>query len=158
VGLFDSQNLPKKRTALGRFKHENAALVVNLDGRVVIYMGDDSRGQYLYRFVSKHCFRPGDQKMNCELLAEGTFYVARFDAPGDALGGTGRWLPLRHGEGSLIAPMFSDQAEVLVFARQAAKLAGATTMDRPEWVAIHPDGKSVYCSLTNNRYRGVKHG
>ena len=158
VDPFDPQSSPRKRTALGRFKHENAALVVNRDGRVVIYMGDDTHGQYLYRFVSRHCFCPGDQRMNCELLAEGTLYVAKFDAPGDLPRGTGRWLPLRHGEGPLVAPKFRDQAEILVFARQAARLVGATTMDRPEWVAIHPDGKSVYCSLTNNRHRGVKAG
>jgi len=47
---FDPNSTPKKRTALGRFKHENAEVVINPDGRVVIYMGDDERGEFLYRY------------------------------------------------------------------------------------------------------------
>ena len=44
---------PKKLTALGRFKHENAELVISTSGRVIVYMGDDERGEFLYKFVSK---------------------------------------------------------------------------------------------------------
>ena len=42
----------KKLTALGRFKHENAEVVIANNGKVVVYMGDDERGDYLYRYVS----------------------------------------------------------------------------------------------------------
>ena len=45
-------SVPRKLTSLGRFKHENAELVINKDNRVVIYMGDDERGEFLYKFIS----------------------------------------------------------------------------------------------------------
>ena len=49
---------------------------------------------------------------------------------------------------------FSSQAEILVNARAAADRAGATKMDRPEWIAVHPRTGEVYCTLTNNTQRG----
>ena len=84
------------------------------------------------------------------LLDDGTLYVARFDE-----NGRGQWLPLRHGEGGLDGGAgFADQGEVLVHARQAADTVKATPMDRPEWIAVHPQTGEVYCSLTNNSRRG----
>ncbi|NVJ58249.1 MAG: PhoX family phosphatase [Vibrionaceae bacterium] len=149
--------MPLKRTALGRFKHENAAVVVNDDGHVVVYLGDDERGEHLYKFVSKHKYKPGNDKANRDLLEEGTLYVAKFDMDDKELKGNGEWIELTYGKNGLTKENgFNDQAEVMIFARRAATQVGATTMDRPEWVAVHPDNKHVFCTLTNNKNRGVK--
>lgn len=148
---------PLKRTALGRFKHENAAVVVNDDGHVVVYLGDDERGEHLYKFVSKNKYQAGNDKANRDLLEEGTLYVAKFDMEDKDLKGKGEWIELTYGKNGLTKENgFNDQAEVMIFARQAATQVGATTMDRPEWVAVHPDNKHVFCTLTNNKHRGVK--
>ncbi|MEI4944274.1 PhoX family phosphatase [Aeromonas caviae] len=153
----DPASTPKKRTALGRFKHENAAFTVNQDGRAVVYLGDDERGEHIYRFVSKNKVAPGNDPANRDLLDEGTLYVARFEAREGELKGTGQWLPLVHGQHGLTRENgFADQGEVLIFAREAATRLGATTMDRPEWVAVHPHRAEVYCTLTNNKNRGLK--
>lgn len=146
---------PKKRTALGRFKHENAALTINKDGHVVVYLGDDQRGEHLYKFISKNRYNSDNQDANRDLLEEGTLYVARFSSASGKVSGRGEWIELTHGKNGLTAANgFKDQAEVLVFARRAATQVGATTMDRPEWVAVHPSGKQVFCTLTNNKNRG----
>lgn len=156
IDPMDPKSTPKKRTALGRFKHENAALHINKDGHVVVYLGDDERGEFLYKFVSEGKYDPNN-KANGELLAEGTLYVAKFNAAEGALEGRGQWIELNHGKNGLTAANgFADQADVLVHARRAATHVGATTMDRPEWVAVHPSGKSAFCTLTNNKNRGVK--
>lgn len=149
------------RTALGRFAHENAALTINADDHVVVYMGDDSRGEHIYRFVSRSRIDPQNDPQNDAhnptLLVEGTLFAAHFDAEPGELQGTGRWLALLHGHNGLTADVgFADQAEVLIHARLATTRAGATTMDRPEWIAVQPNPSNVYCSLTNNSNRGVQ--
>ncbi|MUK26968.1 PhoX family protein [Aliivibrio fischeri] len=155
----DPTSTPLKRTALGRFKHENAALVINDDGHVVVYLGDDERGEHLYKFVSKDKYQEGNNVANRNLLEEGTLYVAKFAMKDDKLEGDGQWLELTYGKNGLTKENgFNSQAEVMIFARRAATQVGATTMDRPEWVAVHPDKKHVFCTLTNNKYRGVKEG
>jgi uncharacterized protein len=146
---------PIKRTALGRFKHENAALVINNDGHVVVYLGDDERGEHLYKFVTKNKYQAGNDAANRDLLDEGTLYVAKFSMDQDKLEGDGEWLELTYGKNGLTKENgFNNQAEVVIFARRAATVVGATTMDRPEWVAVHPDNKHVFCTLTNNKNRG----
>ncbi len=140
----DPNSTPKKRTALGRFKHENAEVVVNGDGRIVVYMGDDERGEFLYRFISSGVYAEGAD--NSDLLADGQLYVAKIHPDG-----TGQWLELTPETTGL-----SSQAEVVINARMAASAVGATTMDRPEWVAANPKKAEVYVALTNNKNRGIK--
>jgi hypothetical protein len=118
-------------------------------------MGDDSKGEHLYRFVSKHKYKKGNDQHNRKLLEDGTLYVARFDGGVTDLKGKGTWIELTHGKNGLTPENgFADQGEVLIHTRLAATAVGATTMDRPEWVAVNPDNKSVYCTLTNNSKRG----
>ena len=157
IDPMDPTSTPKKRTALGRFKHENAAVTVADDGHVVVYLGDDERGEHIYKFVSKNRYNRNNQEANSDLLEEGTLYAARFNAKQGELEGSGLWLELAHGKNGLtIENGFADQATIMIYARQAATLAGATTMDRPEWIAIHPNDQSVFCTLTNNKSRGHK--
>jgi secreted PhoX family phosphatase len=153
---MDPDSTPVKRTALGRAAHEGAWVAVTKAGRAVVYSGEDAAFEYLYKFVSRDPIAParGGLSMaqaNASLLDHGTLHVARFDADG-----SGRWLPLVHGQGPLTAANgFADAGEVMIKARQAADLLGATPMDRPEWLAIDPRSSTVYCTLTNNTARGA---
>ncbi|MEX2614506.1 MAG: PhoX family phosphatase [Alphaproteobacteria bacterium] len=157
IDPMNPDSTPKKRTALGRFKHENAEVTIAADGRVVVYSGDDERGEHLYRFVSKNRYVPGNDAANASLLEDGTLYVAKFGYVGTDMSGRGEWIELTHGRNGLTAENgFSSQAEVLIHTRMAATTVGATTMDRPEWVAVHPTQAEAYCALTNNSARGVK--
>jgi len=139
----DPTSTPKKRTALGRFKHENAECVINQDGRLVIYMGDDERGEFLYRYVSDGVFSPGVD--TDDLMENGTLYAAKFHDSG-----AGEWLALTPETTGMSA------AEICIHTRIAASSVGATTMDRPEWVAANPTKAEVYCALTNNKNRSIK--
>lgn len=151
IDPFNPSSVPVKRTALGRAAHEGATVATTREGRAVVYMGEDARFEYITKFVSRDTIRPGGAAANAELLDHGTLYVARFDADG-----RGRWLPLVHGQGPLTAANgFADAGELMVKTRQACDLLGATKMDRPEWIAVDPQGW-VYCTLTNNSSRGGK--
>ncbi len=155
VDPMDPTSTPVKRSALGRAAHEGAWVAVTKSGRAVVYSGEDAAFEYIYKFVSRDAIRPARTgvsaaKANADLLDHGTLYVARFDRDG-----RGRWLPLVHGSGPLTAANgFADQGEVLIKARQASDLLGATKMDRPEWLAIDERSGWVYCTLTNNSRRG----
>ncbi|MEJ1091777.1 PhoX family phosphatase [Microbacterium istanbulense] len=166
---IDPQNAsstPRKHTAMGRFKHEGANIHVASDGRVVAYMGDDERGDYLYKFVSKNRMS-GSRKKNLTLLSEGDLFVAKFsgDSPASeitgtgalpsdgAFDGTGEWIPLTRGGKSAVAGFTTE--EVLVYTRLAADAVGATKMDRPEDVEPNPVTGKIYVALTNNSRRTV---
>ncbi|MCA0941808.1 PhoX family phosphatase [Salipiger pacificus] len=137
----DPQSTPVKHSALGRFKHENAEMVRAADGRIVVYMGDDERGEFMYKFVSNGTWAEGQPTDG--LLSDGTLYVAKFNDDQ-----TGEWLPL--------TPETTGMSleEILVFSRMAGSKVGATTMDRPEWIAANPLRVEAYCALTNNSKRG----
>ncbi|MBU3694743.1 MAG: PhoX family phosphatase [Rhodocyclaceae bacterium] len=159
VDPHDVNAPPVKRTALGRFKHESATVKLARDGRVVVYSGDDQKGEYIYKFVSRDLY---DARLKVgrahwgRLLDEGTLHVARIRDDG-VWYGDGEWVPLVWGQNGLTPEKgFADQAAVLVHARMAADAVGATPMDRPEWIAAHPSSGEVYVSLTNNSERGKK--
>lgn len=147
IDPFDGTKKPVKRTALGRFKHEAIAIAEAPSGQIAAYMGDDQRFDYCYKFVSdlawEHAIEAG-----LSPLDEGKLYVARFNDDG-----TGEWLELTM-DNPLLAARFTDQAELLIYARVAADILGATPMDRPEWTTIGKDGE-VYWTLTNNSRRTV---
>ena len=167
----DPDFVPRKRTALGRMKHEGAETTLSADGRPVAYLGDDERFEYAYKFVSRRRMRRDDtrqaRRYNLSLLNDGTLYVARFNGdspPGQITGdgtlpsdgefdGTGEWVPLVAGRQSLVPGMTA--AEVLINTRAAADTVGATKMDRPEDFERNPVTGRVYLALTNNTRRGV---
>ena len=146
IDPFDASKKPVKRTALGRFKHEAIAIATNsATGRIAAYMGDDQRFDYCYKYVSDLPWKAAVDA-GVSPLDEGTLYVARFDDDG-----TGEWLELSINN-PLLANEFANQAELLINARLAADIVGATPMDRPEWTTIGKDG-SVFWTLTNNTRR-----
>ena len=155
IDPFDAAAMPKKRTAMGRFRHENAAVTVAADGRVVVDMGDDMRDACVYKFVSKGRYTPNDRAANMNLLEEGDLYVADFSS--------GAWLLLDYDRNQDLRdavdeetaePVVRSQAQVLSDARTAALAIGGTPVDRPEDIEIHPRTGEVYVALTNNSDHG----
>jgi uncharacterized protein len=147
---FDPASVPVKRTHLGRFAHEGVVFAPAVAGQpVVCYSGDDSRFEYIYKFVSANPYDPATA--NGDLLDSGTLYVAKFKEDG-----SGEWLALAPGQNGLTPENgFADLADILVNTRAAADQAGATKMDRPEWGTVDPNTGEVYFTLTNNNRRDL---
>jgi uncharacterized protein len=153
---YDPKAKPRKRTTMGRFAHEGAWPSLFVAGvKPAVYLGDDSRNEYLYKFVSATPWDWADAKRKDRLAVgdkywdDGTLYVAKFNADG-----TGTWIPLVFGQngidGSYAPYPFADQADVLINTRLAGDAVGATKMDRPEWTATNEVTGEVYLTLTNN--------
>ena len=145
IDPHDASNPPVKRTALGRFKHEAISIAESSNGQIAAYMGDDQRFDYCYKYVSDNPWKE-TVRVGKSPLDEGKLYVARFDE-----GGTGEWLELTI-DNPILANRFNSQGELLIFARVAADLLGATPMDRPEWTTIGKNGE-VFWTCTNNSRR-----
>ncbi|MEO7469577.1 MAG: alkaline phosphatase PhoX [Sphingobium limneticum] len=158
-----------KRTAMGRFSHENVAYMTDANNRVAFYMGDDSTPGCIYKFIPDRAFNLNNRAANTDLLVYGTLYVARFNADG-----TGEWRAMVQGQNGLVAgaadpgnvsqsttpptptPVnFNTQSDVLINAQSAARVAGGTVMDRPEWITVAPNKQSIFVTLTNNGSRRV---
>ncbi|MCG3864624.1 MULTISPECIES: PhoX family phosphatase [unclassified Photobacterium] len=159
IDPYTKNSRAKKRTALGRFRHEGCTFGKLEEGKpVIFYSGHDSRFEYLYKFESAALWDPADASPSNRLLTgdkymdEGTLYVARFNE-----GSTGTWLPLTLDSittsGDTLASHFNSLAEIIINTAGAADLVGATPMDRPEWAAVDPFTGSVYLTLTNNTKR-----
>ncbi len=161
IDPYDKTAAVKKRSALGRFAHESAAFGKVTAGKpLAVYMGDDSRGEYIYKFVSTANWAAADASpanriaTGDKYLDAGKLYVAKFAADG-----TGSWIELNIANAAIAGYAtyaFADQADVLVNARLAADAVGATKMDRPEWCAVHPTTGEIYYTLTNNSGRAVE--
>ena len=158
IDPFSANTRPVKRTALGRFAHEDCRCSNPIPGQpLAFYMGDDATGEYIYKFVSEAVWDPkdinGGYTAGHKYMDKGTLYVAKFNDDG-----TGEWLELTHGKNGLTATNetypFAGQDDIVINARLAADHVGATKMDRPEWVAVNPENGEVYVTLTNNGSRG----
>lgn len=145
IDPFDATQKPVKRTALGRFKHEAIAIAESGNGRIAAYMGDDQRFDYCYKYVSDKAWKNSISQGESP-LDKGSLFVAKFNEDG-----TGQWLELTI-DNPVLAARFETQAEVLIYARVAADLLGATPMDRPEWTTIGTLGE-VFWTCTNNSQR-----
>ncbi len=157
IDPFDRRQNPVKRTSLGRFAHEDSACRAVAGQPLAFYMGDDSTGEYIYKFVSMAAwdakdinggYTTGDKYMNA-----GKLYVAKFNNDG-----SGQWIELAYGKNGLnesnTTYPFKSQADVVTFARLAGDAVGATKMDRPEWCTVNPVNGEIYVTLTNNSNRG----
>ena len=160
LDAYDKTKTARKRTALGRFAHESAAFGKPVAGQpLAVYMGDDSRGEYIYKFVSAASWDAADASpadrvtTGDKYLDSGKLYVARFNSDG-----MGQWIELSIANSAIsgyAGYKFADQADVLVNTRLAADAVGATKMDRPEWCSTNVANGEIYFTLTNNSNRAV---
>ncbi|GAB2672431.1 PhoX family protein [Paenibacillus thermoaerophilus] len=168
IDPFDRTYL-KKHTALGRFNHENTAMGLSADGRVVVYMGDDKKDACIYKFVSSGKYDSSKGRQNAALLEDGTLYVANLKS--------GKWQPVTleavrkviedekfkapagvSAKREELLNKFNTQADVVVFCHEAALLVGGTPTDRPEDIEISPFDNTVFICHTNNDSHGNIHG
>jgi len=150
VDPFNKIPLPAKRTSLGRFRHENVAIAVSPDKKIVAYMGDDKEDECVYKFISKNSYNDKDRISNMEILNDGELYVADFN--------NNKWQLLNYNKNDVLKKNFKSQADVLINCDKAAKLAGGTPCNRPEDIEVNPVDNSVFVAFTNNTDRDDYHG
>ena len=130
----------QKHINLGRFAHESATTIISKSNHVVVYSGDDKEDEHVYKFVSK-------TKTD---FNEGVLYVADLE--------NSKWLPLDLELSPELKKHFKDHVELMINTRDAAKILGATPLNRPEDIEVHPYTGDVYISLTKNGKRGDYYG
>ncbi|MDT7518579.1 PhoX family phosphatase [Rhodoferax sp. TBRC 17660] len=161
IDPYDKTAAIRKRTTLGRFAHESGVFGKVTAGKpLAVYMGDDSRGEYIYKYVSNTTWSAADatpaNRMNTgdKYLDNGKLYVAKFNADG-----SGQWIELSMSNSTLASATnysFADNGDVAMNSRLAADAVGATRMDRPEWCAVNPINGEIYYTLTNNANRKLE--
>lgn len=161
IDPYDKAATVKKRTTMGRFAHESAAFGKAVAGKpLAVYMGDDSRGEYIYKFVSATNWDAADAEPSNRIAAgdkyldSGTLYVAKFNDDG-----SGDWVELSFDNldvKNYAGYAFADAGDVAIHSRLAGDAVGATSMDRPEWCAVHPTTGEIYYTLTNNSVRKLE--
>ena len=161
IDPYDKTATIRKRTTLGRFAHESGVFGKVTAGKpLAIYMGDDSRGEYIYKYVSTTTWSAADatpaNRMNTgdKYLDSGTLFVAKFNADG-----SGQWIELSMSNPTVAGATnysFADNGDVAMNSRLAADAVGATRMDRPEWCAVNPINGEIYYTLTNNANRKLE--
>jgi hypothetical protein len=158
VDPYNPNDVARKHTAMGKFRHENVAIRLSAGNRVVAYMGDDAQDSCVYKFVSAGTYDPKNREANLRLLETGKLYAADYQS--------GKWLlvdydaqqALKDAKKSDGSALFTSQADVLLDAKAAALAIRATPVDRPEDIEIHPITGHVYIALTNNARHGNFHG
>src|SRR5690606_24381534 len=150
VDPFDKSKPGKKRTSLGRFRHENVAIGIAKDGRVAAYMGDDKSNECVYKFISASKYDPGNRESNMDILDDGDLYVADFE--------NNKWQLLDFSKREELKRDVKSQADVLINCDKSSKLVGGTECNRPEDIEIHPIDGSVYIAFTNNSKKKDYHG
>lgn len=161
IDPYDKAAAIKKRTTMGRFAHESAAFGKAVAGKpLAVYMGDDSRGEYIYKFVSATNWDAADAEPSNRIAAgdkyldSGRLYVAKFNDDG-----SGDWIELSFDNldvKNYAGYAFADAGDVAIHSRLAGDAVGATAMDRPEWCAVHPSTGEIYYTLTNNSVRKLE--
>jgi len=125
----------KKHTNLGRFAHECATTIVSKSNQVVVYSADDKADEHIYKFISK-------TNSNFE---KGILYVADTK--------NGKWLPLDLELSPILKKHFKSHTDLMINTREASKILGATPLNRPEDIEVHPLTGDVYITLTKNPKR-----
>ena len=174
IDPFDPASTPRKRTALGKFRHEGSWPGRFIEGQpVVFYSGDDDQMSYIYKYVSNANYTAGGSGLAAgdQYLDDGILYAARFDFDPFTGSRTGTWVPLTpdnpdiqavnnidpaaepNNPARILAGKLGTLEGILLNTRGAAWAAGATPMDRPEWSTTNRYNGDVYFTLTNNSDR-----
>jgi secreted PhoX family phosphatase len=126
----------QKHIQLGRYCHECATCTLTKSGTTVIYSSDDKADEHLYKFIAKDKAKIG----------RGVLYVANLTDK--------KWLPLDLELSPILKKHFKDHVDLMINCRKAAKIIGASPLDRPEDIEVDPISGNIFISLTNNKKKG----